>query len=502
MKITNIEIKNFRAFYGTYQIALTKKGKNLLVYGENGSGKSSLYMALKLFFGSQYYIPTNESIRWNKGYFGFGGTYRREKTYISLGQIYNFSRYQNIFCLEDGYIKLHFQETPHSIERIHEWSSVARETEDPFIVDAAKTKGFLDYKTLLDMHYNFRGSAVINVFELLTSYLLAETINDVTTHSFAEDWEALQWRSRPRKDSTTQIASREEKVQNFNSGLASKLEELKEKASEILGKFRYNIALNFEFRGIIYDNQKNSLRNQEILLTVESFDKDIPSHHHFLNEAKLSAIALSIYFAALLLQPDRALKLLVLDDVLIGLDMSNRFPVLDILEEDFKDYQIFLMTYDKAWYEIVKQRTAEKDWKYTEFYFMATDEYEIPVCKEDKPYLEKAKEYLETNDYKACAVYVRTAFEAAIKQYCEDKGLAVRYRENPKDLKSEDFWVPIKMEMDKTDVLLLDLRVVDKIESARKFTLNELSHASVANIYRKELEDAIDAVENLEDALA
>ena len=120
MKISNIEIKNFRAFYGTYQIALTKKGKNLLVYGENGSGKSSLYMALKLFFGSQYYIPTNESIRWNKGYFGFGGTYRREKTYISLGQIYNFSRYQNIFCLEDGYIKLHFQETPHSIERIHE----------------------------------------------------------------------------------------------------------------------------------------------------------------------------------------------------------------------------------------------------------------------------------------------------------------------------------------------------------------------------------------------
>ena len=160
------------------------------------------------------------------------------------------------------------------------------------------------------------------------------------------------------------------------------------------------------------------------------------------------------------------------------------------------------MIYDKAWYEIAKQRLGQKNWKYTEFYFKTTDESEIPVCKEDKPYLEKAKEYLETNDYKACAVYVRTAFEAAIKQYCEDKGLAVRYRENPKDLKSEDFWIPIKMEMDKTDVLLLDLRVVDKIESARKFTLNELSHASVANIYRKELEDAIDAVENLEDALA
>ena len=500
MKITNIEIKNFRAFYGTYQIALTKKGKNLLVYGENGSGKSSLYMALKLFFGSQYYIPTNESIRWNKGYFGLGGTYRREKTYISLGQIYNFSRHQNIFCLEDGYIKLHFQETPHSIERIHEWSSVARETEDPFIVDAAKTKGFLDYKALLDMHYNFRGSAVINVFEFLTSYLLAETINDVTTHSFAEDWGALQWRSRPRKDSTTQIASREEKVQNFNSGLASKLEELKEKASEILGKFRYNIALSFEFRGIIYESQKNSLENQEILLTVESFDKDIPSYHHFLNEAKLSAIALSIYFAALLLQPDSALKLLVLDDVLTGLDMSSRFPILDILEEYFKDYQIFLMTYDKAWYEIVKQRTDQTDWKYAEFYFGQTDEYEIPVYVEDKAYLDKAKEYLDVNDYKACAVYVRTAFEAIIEKYCADKRLPVRYRTDTKKLNSQDFWEPI-IDRKKTDPLF-DQTIINKIESARKFTLNELSHASVANIYRKELEDAINAVEQLEVALA
>ena len=52
MRITDIEIKNFKAFYGTYQIDLRKAGKNLLVYGENGSGKSSLYFALKLFLES------------------------------------------------------------------------------------------------------------------------------------------------------------------------------------------------------------------------------------------------------------------------------------------------------------------------------------------------------------------------------------------------------------------------------------------------------------------
>ena len=222
-----------------------------------------------------------------------------------------------------------------------------------------------------------------------------------------------------------------------------------------------------------------------------------------MNEAKLSAIALAIYFAGFLLQPDSDLKILALDDVLIGLDMSNRLPVLDILDEYFSDYQIFLTTYDKVWYEIVKQRTSRGGkWKVVEFYFSQTDEYEIPVYAENKAYLEKAREYLDTNDYKACAIYVRTAFEAAIKRYCEKRNLAVKYRENPKDLRSEDFWVPIKMEMDEAGDLLLDLRVVDKIELARKFILNELSHDTFVNIYRKELEDAIDAVAELEAALA
>ena len=40
-------------------------------------------------------------------------------------------------------------------------------------------------------------------------------------------------------------------------------------------------------------------------------------------------------------------------------------------------------------------------WKTVEFYFRQTDEYEIPVYAEDKAYLDKAKEYLDVNDYKA-----------------------------------------------------------------------------------------------------
>lgn len=469
MKITKIEIKNFKAFRGPDVIDLGKKGQNLLLYGENGSGKTSLYEALKFFLES------------------------------SADDLIKFENYQNIFTINDaGYIKLHLRASPRSSEQVYEWSRDVRETAEPLIINASESKGFLDYKALLETHYLHRESDTVNVFNLLIENLLANVINDTTGQSLAEEWATISEAISSQPD----IEILDGQLAVFNAELADRLRELEARTSEILSRFGYNVSFNLNFQEITYNRVDETLDDPEILLKVKFFDEDIPTHHRFLNEAKLSAIALSIYFAGFLLQPESDLKILALDDVLIGLDMSNRLPVLDILEEYFSYYQIFLTTYDKAWYEIVKQRTEQKDWEYAEFYFSQTDEYEVPIYVENKAYLEKAREYLDANDYKACAIYVRTAFESVIKQYCEKKDLAIKYRENPRDLRSEDFWIPIKMGKDEDGLLLLDLRVVDKIEWARKFILNELSHATFANIYRKELEDAIEAVEQLENALA
>ena len=47
MKTQTIEITDYKAFLGTHRINVG--GKNLFIYGENGSSKSSLYYALKDF---------------------------------------------------------------------------------------------------------------------------------------------------------------------------------------------------------------------------------------------------------------------------------------------------------------------------------------------------------------------------------------------------------------------------------------------------------------------
>jgi wobble nucleotide-excising tRNase len=54
------------------------------------------------------------------------------------------------------------------------------------------------------------------------------------------------------------------------------------------------------------------------------------------------------------------LRLLVLDDVLIGLDLNNRFPLLELLRTEFPRHQIMLLTHDLVWFEIAKEHT--KDW--------------------------------------------------------------------------------------------------------------------------------------------
>ena len=469
MRITKIEIKNFRAFPSTYQIDLHKAGKNLLVYGENGSGKSSLYLALKFFLESSE------------------GSHR-------------FENHQNIFITDDGHIKLHLRANSGANEHVYEWSQTIGETNDPLIIEASRAKGFLDYKDLLETHYVHREEENVNVFKLLVNNLLINTVDPVTNRVLGEEWTSIQQTPRPRRNAKTRIAELEVQIETFNNGLERRLDELKTKASEILRKFGYNVAIDLDFQGVTYNNDKKTFDNQEILLTVEFFDKSIPEHHRFLNEAKLSAIAIAIYFSSILLQPTSALKILALDDVLIGLDMSNRLPVLDVLDKYFADYQIFLTTYDKAWYEIVKQRTAHSGkWRSVEFYFEQTGEYELPVYMENKAYLDKARAYLNLNDYKACAIYLRTAFEAMIEEFCDAKRLPVRYRRNRDKLESQDFWDAIKVENQRSGILAPPL--IRDIELYRSRILNPLSHTTITNIPKKEIEDAIEAVERLKIAL-
>ena len=114
MKLTKIEIKDFRAFPGPCTYDFDLRGKNLLVYGENGSGKSSLFRALVEFFNLD----------------------SRAKP---------FAAYKNIFSdpdLTDGHITVHFDDSqPPTFWRFGD----PRPTGEASVAETALRKGCLDY---------------------------------------------------------------------------------------------------------------------------------------------------------------------------------------------------------------------------------------------------------------------------------------------------------------------------------------------------------------------
>lgn len=252
----------------------------------------------------------------------------------------------------------------------------------------------------------------------------------------------------------------------------------------------------------------------------------VATPQHFLNEARLSALALAIYLAGRLActptANTAALKLLVLDDVLIGLDLSNRLPLLRLLERRFVEqgWQIVLLTFDRPWYEVARQRLRSEGWRHYEVFTARAGDHEQPIVLPDEHHLYRALEFLDAGQVKAAAVHVRTAFELALKHGCHQLRLAVRFDPDPRKVSASELWDALKSadyetvpppscvvrrngtvcwwqpKPEKQHVITTPLQ--GRIEHAVSWILNPLSHSQSVDHYRAEIEDAIYAVDALE----
>ncbi|MCP4628756.1 MAG: hypothetical protein GY850_35400 [bacterium] len=225
--------------------------------------------------------------------------------------------------------------------------------------------------------------------------------------------------------------------------------------------------------------------------------KPIKKPHLFLNEARLSAMAISIYLGMIKRHVQGIpCKVLFLDDIFIGLDIANRLPLLEILDSEFPDYQIFITTYDKPWFEYARSFLEERSsWKTLEFYAQICDQgFEIPVIFDNQDLIVKAEKQLQQSDYKAAAIYTRSAFEKIIRKHCEKKKKLVVFKPQLKKYTTEDFWIVIKDDV--TRATKAD------IEKYRALVLNPFSHYNTErHEIGTELQNAIQAVKDLKNEL-
>lgn len=440
MKIDELTLKNFKFFYG--EKTLEFKGKNILLYGENGSGKSSIYWALYTLLNNAK--ASDSKI---KKYFN-----PREKKSLLNRYIEDSETGKITVKLTNGH---EYTVSNDSIE-------ININKADTTIKESNIASDFINYKLLAKL-YDFKHGDSIDLFDLFTSDIF-DYMPYKTERSYADIWESfLRTESAAPKKRSWAFRIFESSIDNFNEKFEAFLNSIKESANDILQtNFYKSVEILLSYRPLVYNSRSDlrkfrKLEYPKITITMKLTNDNVPvdrnrnidQPHTFLNEAKLTAIALSLRLAILRTRVSGdVLKILVLDDLLISLDMSNRDIVVNMLLEDeyLKDYQIIMLTHDRAFFERSKQIFDYKsrgEWKYFEMYVdrkfkapkltfstastthllekkninLCSNYIEQPHIKKSKPNLEKAKEHFANKDYPACANYLRKEVEREFEEF-------------------------------------------------------------------------------------
>lgn len=443
-RIKEIRIKNFKAFQEEAVFNFGNKGKNVLVFGNNGSGKSSLFWALYTLLQSS----TKNNVEVEKYFVNYEESNR--DTHQSL---------KNIFMdeAEDAYIKL----TSIDIETGFEGSYTishdtinTNEDSDTLIQELNIASDFINYKLL---HNFYRGShkQEVNVWPVFERDIFPFLTDG--TQNWLEDVIKTPTLDVPRTNSGKVVS--QNRKQNYvdqltalNDKIQALLTEIQDNANAFIkeqffkNKDVLRVSLTFK-KKFKFDNVRNNLWGEnrqghrhdtlQIKLVVEINEsgetpatnwKKVERVQSFLNEAQLTRIAIGIRIGALRTRPLAAaqFKILVLDDMLISLDLSNRMDIVRIiLNKEGKDnlkffdgFQKFILTHDKGFFNLVRRNTNEEDWVYYNFSKNENDN-SAPKIKESQTPLQKAVKYFEENEFDNCGNELRKEAEAILTNYLD-----------------------------------------------------------------------------------
>jgi energy-coupling factor transporter ATP-binding protein EcfA2 len=526
-KIKSITLRNFKYFYGKETERLQNKieldKQNLLLYGENGSGKSSIYWALYTFLQSAIKDPRSEI-----------------EKYFDPAKDQNL---RNRFAQPDDESGITVEFTSSSggtikvLKRNTDRTYSINTYRDNFTERALIGSDFINYKFLSKI-YDFRNSEPIDLFEMFERDILmfidfeeayTEHNGTLSTKTYASDW----WKficnapnNLPYNGNIVSVGSDEYKrfknttIPKFVELLRRFLLDITQGANEYLRQeFNEDFTLSSDIESINCDYNKNvsqrakdgKLHFPKIPLKIFLTNPNLPEHerevkkpHTFLNEARLTAIGLAIRLSILDRRPifPNSARILVLDDLLLSLDMSHRDKVLDILLSNsfINTYQILILTHDRAFYNMCKNRIQDRfetGWIFKEMYQHQTDAgIPCPFIPEQSNYLDLAKKYLKEFDYPASANYLRKETERVFK-YLLPRNLCLHFKED-KGMVTLQLENLISNFLKYFKELGGNIEPFKKLKEHKDLLLNPLSHDNTESpIYRRELDNIIEILEKL-----
>lgn len=512
-KIESISFKNFKFFKDEFTLNLGRN--NLLVYGENGSGKSSIHWGFHTILQSCL-----KSVDETNKYF----------------DVTNSENLRNCFSdgNEEAYIKISFVDGSNkkefTLSKDHN-----NETGDTFLKTTVVASDFLNYRYLSSL-FDFRNSMDNDIFpsfekEILPYLYSSRNIKLIYPDESRKDsLELIEcWRCVRKWQDFLKESEPSPEQRSTYIGICATLERIlkiylsdirKIANQKLKDVFKIPVVISYTYDGLT-DHVEDYEFCPKLILSAElNYSELHPTNSNichlrtFFNEAKLSCIALAIRLAIV----DKRLsfathgidysKLLFIDDLLLSLDMSNRRLIIRILLDYSKNYQMVLFTHDRAFFHLILDEIelrGEAD-KWVSYEFYQPDE-DVDMKELPKPCVrEKGKHYIDALNlyklyqYPAAALEIRKGFEAILcriypknftKELEKQKEVILNSTLAQFLKKWKDFCKRFN-----APSTVLDMVTVDKY---RDTLLNPLAHNNIFTpIYRQEVKDCLAVLKKIE----
>jgi energy-coupling factor transporter ATP-binding protein EcfA2 len=413
-RLHRIEIRNFKAFR---EFTLDLEGRHLLVYGANGAGKSSLYWALYTFLQSARKQP--------KGCIA---------KYFEPGGSENLLNIHEDAAAKPGEIALTLRDIAAKIDTTYRISKADHSThQQPAILKGDLASDFITYRFFFGFS-DFKNSQKFNVWPLFEKEILPFCVS--TGGKVPLDcWDSIKsGEPNPRGHSSYAGADAYQAFHKNTSEFATMLPGIVDAISNEAQKFYdQHFAAGdpapIKLKLGVTTPPASSGGNQQTFqfaIPVVEFGIEVPGKpaitrpQSFLNEAKLTQLALCVRFAASLVNlRESDLKMLVLDDLLVSLDMSNRMKVVEILlSETFANYQKIILTHELGFFREFRRKlgASHPDWCFLRLEGTAATKIEARSEKND---IQKAEEYLHGHNLDEAALCLRKAAETTAQRFLD-----------------------------------------------------------------------------------
>lgn len=531
--ISKIKIDGFKAFPKEFELILD--GKNLLMYGENGSGKSSIYYALHALLQSQYHDK--------------GAIYFDKNNPESL--------VNKDTTTADPYIEIELEgsNTKYHLSK-NGYKELPAQAISP-LRDMNAECVFINHKFLFNS-FSFRNSQYIDLFPVFIKDILPFTFTNDGSKYISELYDEVVAKIQRRGRGRRIDPEYDRLIEKFNQEVLRIIEMINHKdninAPSLVSNIYNNHFRELDDRELSielnYENNQDKIPQQDksywlrygyryhqttiahrlieecvsskleilppvIRLTIKEKNDDgtwgdIEKPQTQLNEAKLTAIILSIRFSLLDLVAAPDGRFLALDDMLISLDMSNRMKVIRyLLDVVASKYTLYVFTHDRLLFNSFKKyiglNKQQDGWICGGIYMYDRDNsvdfrkcIPYPVFIEEKDAELEAKEYYIMHDYPACGQRLR--------KWCEDI-LSRLYPDQLLKMKDSRTGKTVETSLNDRIVCLNDYCINESIDFEefkdlkiyKDNILNTVSHNDVSSpIYGNEILSIIKILSKLE----